>query len=171
MATAKQVAAIKYLVTRSHDANKLAKRIALHLLDASGGLHTDVCLSLVEGREGFSAVEVSDAGHSFARMLSMNLSTHLNQVMVAAGTGMHFTVHFGDYDPARASDPFDNSGQFAGWPEDKLSEPRLALKGTPMRYSFWLAATSYSRTARLAPAGRTELEAIDLTRTWLYDHD
>lgn len=168
MVTRKQIAALKYMIFASKNGIPLSKQILSLLIDRSQKLTKDVCLSLVEGREGYVADEISAAAHSVGAMRGSNCTTHLGALCHLMGVKFTFSVHYGDFDPTRKGDPFNNSGQFSGLPAKTVRDPKLARKGMPMRYTFWLAKKAYSRQAELIETNREELEKIDLKKSGLY---
>src|SRR3989344_7938377 len=129
MFTDKQIKALKYLMFKSRDGNDLVKRILVFLINSSKELTEQVSVSLMEDREGYSRDEVGEVGHGLHDMISSNGSTHLNELMTAVGTELHFSSHFGHYNERAI---FETAGQFSG--------------GYPMRYTFWLAKRSYGHS-------------------------
>ncbi|GEM_PF-5886226 len=84
--TDQQIAALKYLIFQSQDANDWAKRILVFLLDKSEGLKKEVTLTLKARKDGFKDIDIRDATKSLDQMLSGNCYTHLQEIMVAVGT-------------------------------------------------------------------------------------
>jgi hypothetical protein len=167
MVTAKQQAALKYLIYRAKDGTELSKRILTFLVGESSDFTKEVCLTLLEDRDGYTIEEIHNAALGLSAMQSSNGTTHLNQILHTMGSELCFSLHYGDYDPRRP-DPFNTDGQFVGWPEDKVVDLGLVKKGMPMRYTFWLANDNYSRSAHLLVANRDELEKITLAKPGLY---
>lgn len=168
LVTEKQIAALKYLVFHSRDANDLAKRIVAYLIEQSNGLVDGVCITLCADRQGYSAEEINTAAHHFGGMLSCNCNTHLSALMSAIGSDMHFSHHYGDFNPKRKR-RFSNDGQFAGLPPKIVSGGKRAVKqGMPLRYTFWLSLRPYTTDARFCPVMRKDLDTIDLERPGLY---
>lgn len=168
MVTAKQIAALKYLIFIAKDGTDLSKRVLAFLLDASEGLTKDVCLTLVADREGYTADEISAAAYGVDSMKSRNGTTHINQILHAMGIELKFSVHYGDFDPTRTDDPFNSYGQFAGLKAHEATEPGLVREGMPLRYTFWLSKEHYSLQATLVVATREKLEQINLEKPGLY---
>lgn len=167
MVTAKQIAALKYMIFRSKDGTELSKRILAFLIEESKGLTRSVCLTLMEGREGYTADEIQTAAHGVSDMLSGNGTTHLHEICLVMGWGVTFSLHYGDFDPSRNGNPMNTDGQFAGVREDQVSRPGLARKGMPLRYTFWFAAKEYSRQAELVIATREKLEQMEIKKSGL----
>ena len=171
--TKKQIAALKYLIFNAKDGTELTKRILAFLIDHSESLTKDVCLTLVENREGYSADEINNATNGFHAMLSCNRTTHLDQVIIAMGGEVGFSYHYGDFDPSRTGDPFNSDGIFPGYPAELVCAlperiPGLTREDMPLRYTFWLARGYYAKKAKLVKATRAELEAINLLMPGLY---
>lgn len=165
MITAKQITALKYMIFNAKNGTELSKRVLAFLIDSSEELTKEVCLSLVADREGYTADEISAAGHGVGAMESCNCTTHLCELLDVMGSELSFSVHYGDFDPARANDPFSQAGQFAGWHQ---ADPESRREGMPLRYTFWLSKKNYSRQATLVVATREELEQINLEKPGLY---
>lgn len=155
------------MVYRSGNGNELSKRILAFLIEKSTDLTKEVCLTLTEGKHGYSADEIRDAAFGISDMQSANGATHLYEIMCVMGSKLSFSLHYGDFNPFRPS-PLNTDGQFAGWPRDKVSDPGACTEGMPLRYTFWLSEDSYSRVAKLVVTNRAELEEIDLTKPGLY---
>lgn len=168
MVTSKQIAALKYLVFVAKNGSKLSKQVLAFLIDQSEGLTKEVCLTLVADRDGYTADEINVAGHGVGGMESCNFTTHLHELLVLMGSKLNFSLHYGDFDPTRAGDPFNSDGQFFGCAVHQVSRPGLIRKGMPLRYTFWLSKQDYSRQAKLVVATREKLEQIDLTKPGLY---
>ncbi|RJO58897.1 hypothetical protein C4546_04840 [Candidatus Parcubacteria bacterium] len=166
MVTARQIAALKYLIFVTRTDIPLTKQILAFLIDRSEELTKDVCLTLVADREGYSGKEI----HALALALDeIRSRIHLNELLLAMGCELIFSFHYGDFDPSRSDKIFSTAGQFAGAPEHLVStDPELAQEGMPMRYTFWLSRGYYSRQATLVIATRETLEQIDLKRPGLY---
>lgn len=162
MVTEKQFTALKYLICVSEDGNDLMKRILVFLIDQSEGLTKEVCLTLQDGREGYSGEEIHKA--AINGMFSSNGNTHLNELMILMGSELDFSLHFGDFDPTREGDPFNTDGQFPGFPKESVAggDEGLVRKDMPTRYTFWLSRGSYSRDASPVVATRKKLEKIKL---------
>jgi hypothetical protein len=167
MLTKKQIAALKFMIFEAKDGTPLTKQILSLLIDRSQELTKDVCLSLVDGREGYGADEINVAAHGVGAMTSGNGTTYLDELCVLMGAQLGFSVHYGDFDPTRSEDQFDTSGMFPGAPLKTVSDPRLVREGMPMRYTFWLSKKNYSRQAELITANREELEKIDIKKSGL----
>ena len=168
MFTPTQIAALKYLIFWAKNGSELSKRVLRFLLDQSEGLTREVCLSLVEGRDGYSSDEIHAAGLGVGAMQSCNCTTHLDAMTALMGCEFHFNFHYGDFDSIRVDEPLNNDGQFAGFRESQVKRPELVQKGAPMRYTFWFSRQDYSRDATLDFATREQLEQIDLTESGLY---
>ncbi len=168
MVTKKQIAALKYMIFNSKNGTPLTKQILALLIDRSEKLTKDVCLSLVEDPQGYTAEKIEEAAHGLDAMISGNCITHLDALCYLMGSKLGFSVHYGDFDPTRDGDPFDVSGMFPGFPNNKVSDPKLTLEGLPMRYTFWLARKYYSRNAELLQITKDELEQIDLKKPGLW---
>jgi hypothetical protein len=164
-----QIAALKYLIFRAKNGNcDLSKRILTLLIDKSERLTKDVCISLVDNREGYSGEEIENAAVGIDNMLSSLGTTHLDQILHAMNSAFSFRFHYGDYDSSRQDDPFNNDGQFPGWPKDKVQAEGLVLEGMPTRYTFWLSRVPYSRVAEAITISREELDQVDITKSGLY---
>ncbi len=127
-------------------------------------------MNLAESTGEYTSDEVYQAGIGVGAMQSGNCTTHLHEILEVTGTGLNFSVHYGDFDPSRKGDPCNTDGQFAGWDSSQVTRPGLVREGMPMRYTFWLACKDYSRKATLVVATREELEAIDLKKSGLYNN-
>ncbi len=167
MITDKQVRALKYLVYKSKYGSDLAKKIFFYLLDKSDNLTKEVCVSLVEGLSGYNNDEIHNAAFSVDFMKSCNLTTHLNEIFDAMGSGFNFSTHYGDFDPNR-EDIFNSDGMFVGWDRNQVSREGLIKEGMPMRYTFWLSEDEFSADANLIPFTRYEIDSIDLSKHGLY---
>ena len=167
-AKAKQIAALKYMIFVAKNGTELSKRVLGFLIDQSKELTKEVCLTLVADREGYTADEVNAAAYGVDAMKNCNYTTHLNQLLHVMGSELTFSIHYGDFDPARIDDPFNSDGQFVGWDESQVSRPGLIREGMPLRYTFWLSKQLYSRQATLVVAKREKLEQIDLEKPGLY---
>ncbi len=167
MLTPRQITALRYLIYRSTNGTELSKRILFLLIEASVNFTQEVCLTLVEDREGFTGTEIHEAALGLGAMQSSNCSTFLDQILIAMGSPFCFSVHYGDFNPSRPK-PFNCDGIFEGWPLEIVSSPDMATAGMPMRYTFWLAETSYTDSANLIVADYDRLNAIDITRPGLY---
>jgi len=154
MFTQMQIAALKYLISVAQGGTDLTKRVMEFLIDHSAGLTKEVCVTLVEGRDG-TADEIDKAARGVGRVMPEESLYHLFHAM---GSEFHFSSHYGDFDPARGDEPMNCDGMFAGG-EGFLSnpDPGMFKKGTPMRYTFWFAKGSYSRQAELIVASRKEI--------------
>ena len=168
MFTSKQIAALRYLIFNAKNGTELSKRVLAFLIESSNGLTKAVCLSLVADREGYTADEINTAGRGVDSMERCNGTTHLDEILQAMGSKLVFSVHYGDFNPARATDPFNTDGQFAGWGEHLVTDPGLVREGMPLRYTFWLSEEPYSRKATLVVATREEFEKINLEKSGLY---
>jgi len=164
--TPKQIAALRYMIFNAKNGTELSKRILAFLIDQSEGLTREVCLTLVEGREGYSAEEISDAAVGVGGMDSANGTTHLHELLLAMGSEINFSVHYGDFDPARVGDKFCYDGQYRG--QQGNCPHGLAREVMPLRYTFWLSKKSYSREVELVTATRAVLDQIDLGKPGLY---
>ena len=163
-----QIAALKYLIFKAHNTPDLSKRIMSFLIDQSEKLTKEVVLTLIENREDFSGEEIREAAYGIDRMLSSNGATHINEVLLATGSDLDFSIHYGDFDPNREPDHFNNAGQLAGMDRSLVFNPESVREGMPLRYTFWLSIGSYSRTASLVKVDREILEKIDLAKPGLY---
>lgn len=150
-----QVAALKYMIFSSQDGTELSKRILAFLINQSEGFTKEVCLTLVEDREGYTADEIRSASCTIH-------TTHLNQLFRIMGTEFIFSYHYGDFDPTRIGNPFSFAGQFAGADISQVVDPEAIREGMPERYTFWLAKHCYSDQAMLIITTRKELERIDI---------
>jgi len=168
MFTKKQIAALKYLIFNARNVVDLSKQVLAFLIEQSENLTKEVCLTLVDGREGFSAAEITAAGRGMSVMQSCNSTTHLHQILHAMGSELRFSFHYGDFDPSRKDDPFNAHGQFAGFKEEQVAYPGLVRDGMPIRYTFWFSKQDYSRQAKLVVATRNDLEQIDPAKPGLY---
>lgn len=164
MCTARQVAALKYLTFSNIKKGTLAKQILSILIDASEGLTKDVCLTLMEDREGYSADEIEKAVANISQVLSSAAPVRFNELLILTGSNLRFCLHYGDFNPNRAGDKFDTSGQFAsmGLQRSQVSKESLLTKGMPLRYTFWLAQKYYSREAVFVAVTREVLEATNV---------
>jgi hypothetical protein len=168
MFTFKQIAALRYMIFNAKNGTELSKRVLAFLIEASEELTKEVCLSLVADREGYTADEILAAGCGVSSMESCNGTTHLDQILHAMGSELRFSVHYGDFDPARTDDSFNSDGQFAGCSRSQVTRPGLVREGMPLRYTFWLSKTNYSRRATLVVATRELIEQINLKKPGLY---
>lgn len=168
MITKTQIAALKYLIFEAENGTELSKRILAFLIDRSEGLTREVCLTLVEDREGYTGEEIDSAARGVGGMISCNCTTHLGALASLSGSELCFSVHYGDFDPKRSGDKFSSAGIFAGVPLDMVRHPSLAQEGLPKRYTFWLAKEYYSNTAELVTTTRADLDLIDLNKSGLY---
>ncbi len=148
MLTQSQLDALKYLILVSKDGEVLAKKILLHLIAHSERLTKEVCLTVIEGREGFTSEEIEKAAYGVHDMQSSNGTTHLSEVMVAMGASMLFNLHSGDFDPDRQGDPFNHEFE----------------KDRRKRYTFWLDRTFYSREATYIPTSKVDLQKVDVRK-------
>ena len=168
MFTSKQIAALRYMSFNAKNGTELSKRVLALLIESSEELTKEVCTSLVADREGYTADEISAAGHGVGNMESCNGTTHIDQILHAMGSELSFSVHYGDFDPTRTDDPFNTDGMFAGWDRSQVSRDGLISEGMPLRYTFWLSKKNYSRQAKLVVATREELDQINLEKPGLY---
>lgn len=168
MFTPKQIAALRYLIFKSKDGNELAKRVSAFLIDRSEGLVKDVCITLVEGYEGYTANEIQGASSGFDSMTRSNRTTHINQILDAMGSDMGFSVHYGDFDPKRGDEALNCDGLFVGYPVEICHTPGLCREGMALRYTFWLSKGDYTPKADLVVVTRKDLEQIDLRKPGLY---
>lgn len=155
--SAKQIAALKYLIGHAQIKNELAKKIAFFLIDNSDALNSEVAICLFEGRDGYSDGEVSDAAHALDFLRSANGTTHIDAILTAMNTYMHFSIHYGHYEENNIN-AYSSLGQFPGFEEHP--------KNAPMRYTFWFSRRSYgyeSDALKLLPTpSKEELEAVSL---------
>ena len=162
MLTKMQIAVLRFLIFTTQHGTELTKRVMAYLIDQSRGLTLDVCLTLIEDRDGYSADEIRDAA------FDLDVKPIINQILLEMGSNLHFSLHFGDYDPNRNGKHLSSAGQFAGLPADKVSgPPDLTQEGFPVRYTFWLARQSYLNEATYVGAGREVLGLIDLEKSGL----
>lgn len=168
MITRKQIAALKYMIFNARDVDKLSKQLLAFLIDRSKKLTNEVCLTLVENRNGYTADEINAIANGVGWMCSSNGTTHLDQIFHVMGSKLHFSFHYGDFNPRRKDNPFSSAGQFAGVDECRVTNPELVRKGMPLRYTFWLSKKYYSRQARLVVAKRKNIEKIDIEKPGLY---
>jgi hypothetical protein len=171
MATDKQIAALKYLITKSKQGNDLVKKILWLLIDASENLTRPVSISLVEKESGFTADELRSAAISWKTMVSCNLTTHLHALCELAGTNLFFSAHYGAYEE---SGEFSTEGMFSGIPREMASGHENDRDNMPVRYTFWLAEKTYGHSGQGHPvkATREEIETIDIYHDYLYGlHD
>lgn len=167
MITSKQVAALRFIIFKSREGTDLTKRILAYLIDQSHGLTKEVCLTLIEGRDGFAYDDIDQAARSLGPMQSLGGALHLPEIMKAMNCGMIFSVHYGDFDPS-ADEVVSTIGMF---PTDNLrliADPAQGLRNVRLRYTFWLARGCYSETAALVRVHKDELDQIDLTKPGLY---
>lgn len=168
MFTAKQIAALKFLLYNANVRNQTTKQILALLINRSRKLAKEVCLTLVQDRDGYTAEEIDAAAKTVSILLSSNSTTHLNEVLKAMGSDFVFSVHYGDFNPSRSKDQFSAEGMFAGFDKSQVSDGKLLTEGMPLRYTFWLAKDYYSRQAVLVKATRDSFEKINLGRPGLY---
>lgn len=167
--SAQQIKALKYLISITKDGAVLSKRLVMLLLDRSEGLTKEVCITLQDSREGYTADEITEAARGFDALTSSTGVTFFDQIICAAGSEFRIGMHYGDFDPTRKEKPFSNAGQFSGMPSSMLGknfDPEIVREGMPLRYTFWLSKENYSRKASLVIATREELEQINLIH-WL----
>ena len=165
MSTKKQLAALKYLITKSKHGNDAGKRLYWYLIDRSAGLTKEVCVTLTEGKEGYSTKEIQELARSLDGMTSSNGTTHLDAIMNAIGSNFSFNFHYGHFD---RNGKFDTSGMFAGASVGLVLDPKLARLNVPLSYTFWLAPGFYSGSAKRIKVTRQKLETIDLSKPGLY---
>ena len=168
MFTTRQIAGLRYMIFNAKAGTDLSKRILAFLIDRSEELTKEVCLTLVENREGYTADEISAAAYGVGAMQSSCRTTHLDELLCVMGSELCFSVHYGDFDPDRAGDLFNSDGQFAGWDRTQVARDGKIREGMPLRYTFWLAKRLYSRRTALVASTREELEQINLKKPGLY---
>ena len=156
MYTEEQIAALKYLISKSRNPD-LKKQILVLLIDSSEGLSKGVCITLIDGREGYSGEEISDAAYVFD-------TCSINKVLRAMGSELVLSVHYGDFDPSREGRPFSSAGIFAGANPLLVGNPESVRENMPTRYTFWLAKDFWSSKAELVETTREVLEQIDLKK-------
>ena len=157
MFTSNQIAALRYMIFNAKNGTELSKRVLAFLIESSEGLTKEVCLTLVVDREGYTADEIRAAGHGVDSMGSGNGTTYLDQILAAMGSELSFSVHYGDFDPTRTSDPFNCDGQFGDWDRSQVIHSGPTPESMPPRYTFWFSKQNYSRQAALVVATREEL--------------
>lgn len=162
MVTSKQIAALKYLIFNSKRSD-LTKRLLTHLIHKSEGLKREVCLTLWENREGYTAKEIRELVEEID-----SDSNQLHGLTYLAGADLTFSLHYGDFDPQRSNDPFSSEGQFAGRSPEEVLDKKLITKGMPLRYTFWLGKGFHSRRAHYITTSRAELEKINIHNSGLY---
>ena len=168
MVTKKQIAALKYMIFIIKNENELSKRILAFLVDQSNKLTKEVCITLVADREGYTASEIEKAAYAIGGMSSSNGTTHLYELLSLMGGKLYFSFHYGDFDPVRIDDPFNNDGQFAGFGVSQVRKPELVIEGMPPRYTFWFSKKNYSRQAIYVVATREILEQVNIKESGLY---
>jgi hypothetical protein len=165
MVTTKQIAALKYLVAASKHGNDTAKRVIWFLIDKSNRLSKEVCVTLTQGQEGYSAEEIDEIVRTLHGITSCNGTTHLNEIFKVTGTDFVFDLHYGHFG---SDGSFDTSGMFPGAPTHMVLDPKLTILNQPRRYTFWLSKKMYSKSAERIPVTRKEIKAIDLSKPGLY---
>lgn len=162
MVTTQQVAALKYLIGKSKETQKLLpKQVMFFLINQSEKLSREICVVLREDVHG-TCEEISAVGHEVDWFNSSNGSTHLNEVFTAMGIRLKFSVHYGNLED---TGHLNSLGQFPGAIDaHKVQYPVHA----PMRYTIWLAKPFYSRTAKILTVTRKELDEIDVSKPGLY---
>jgi len=167
---ARQIAALKYLIFNAKQVDVLSKQILGFLIDKSEGLTKEVCITLTEDKEGYSAREIDEAMSGISNMESCNGWTHIDQIMILFGSDFRFSLHYGDFDPNRVGNEFDNSGQFSnmGLDRSQVTSDKVLVRGMPLRYTFWLAKERYSRKANFIIITRKELSSINIETPGLY---
>jgi hypothetical protein len=168
MVTAKQVAALKYLIFKAKNGTQTSKRILAFLIDQSDRFTQEVCCTLTEGLDGYSGEEVHEAALGVGSMQSCVRTTHIDEVLQVLGCEFEFSVHYGDFDPTRKGDPFNADGIFAGLPENLVTHPGKVREGLPCRYTFWLSREPYSGNANRIRVQRATLDQINLLKPGLY---
>src|SRR3989344_1897081 len=168
MITKKQVVALKYMIFKANDGTDLSKRVLAFLIDQSRMLTREICLTLVDNREGYMADEINAAARGIDAMYSCNCKTKLGAILHVMGSKLQFSVHYGDFNPSRNGDPFNTDGQFAGFNRSQVQSDGEIREGMPVRYTFWLSKRFYSRREVLVTATRKRLELIDLSKPGLY---
>lgn len=163
-----QISALKYLISVSKEGTTLTKRILWFLLDNFSG--KGVCITLTEGKGGFTKKEIQEAAFGLGRMQSVAYSTHLGAIMRVTGRTVFFDFGYGNFDSKRGSSLFNSDGQFAGAPLDTVLEPGYASQGMPLRYTFWLSKEGCYKKAELLKATKRTLNKIDLKNSGLYPH-
>lgn len=165
MFTTRQIAALKYIIFNLNNETELPKRVLAFLIESSDGFTKEVCLSLVDGREGYDAGQITAAAHGVD---NINITNYLCQILDVMGSEFKFSVHYGDFDPSRVDGPLNTDGMFPGLKKSQVSRKGLVRKDMPLRYTFWLSLTPYSPQAKLVVATMEKLNQIDLTRPGLY---
>ncbi len=135
MVTEKQVEAIKYLILHSKKVSGFAKKICLLLLERSELLTKPISISIIELENGYLRSHAEKMYNGIHDMCSPNEDTHLNALMLAAGSDFSFSTHSGSYDG-----------------KGKLVE----LSGKTS-YTAWLSPTRYDTNAEKID---TELETV-----------
>jgi hypothetical protein len=103
MINAKQLKALRYLITQSKDASFIAKEVAIFFLNNSESLTKDVYACFTPA-SGFSKIEVKEIHNGIHNMLSSNGSTFLTQIFQAAGSELSFQHCCGAYDASGKHD-------------------------------------------------------------------
>ncbi len=165
MITARQVAALKYLIAASRHGTDAAKQLIWFLIENSAHLSKEVCVTLTEGKEGYSEDEIRALAMSLNQITRTSGTTHLNEILKVMGVEMSFSLHFGHFG---ADGEVDSSGIFPGVPPEKVSDPKLTNLNMPCRYTFWLAFSHFARSAECVPVTRKQIETFDLSRPGMY---
>lgn len=157
MITPKQIAALKYLVSKSLNGTDLMKRIIFLMIDSSKGLSVPVSITIMEIINGYSRREIQAAILSLEAMNSCNENTHLNEMLALAGSDFLFTVHYGHYE----GDKFDSEGMFHGCDIPGYKNER----DRPLRYTIWFAKGHYGQSGKgkfLKTPASDEIKKISL---------
>lgn len=168
MYSARRIVALKYLIFTQPQIPLLAKRVMSFLIDNSGQLTKDVCVTLT----------ADDVNYSDGELLAAAVkgpSNYTYAILRAMGSRKHFSAHYGDYDESRGEKPLCCAGQFA-WADplyvggNAEEVARLTLKGMPSRYTYWLASDSYSRkSARIDVTSRDLNEIVISSSSMMLD--
>ena len=92
--TRKQIAAIKYLIANSPDANNLGKRLLWWMIDKSKRFTQEVAIEIPKTNQNDKQIRGAIVG--IHHILSCHGLTHLNEVLTAAGAGLHFCEGISD---------------------------------------------------------------------------
>ncbi len=168
MLTVKQQEEVRLAISASKDGNELVKKILWFLLKMSEGGTKEVCLTLEQEVNGYSAAEIRSAADSLSMMCSTTGSTHVCELLASKGSEMLFSFHYGNLDPSTGG--LDTEGQFGFRPGIKF--PQNCLDNIrPLRYTFWLSPRFHSHTATQFVVSKEILDAIDLKKPELQNED
>ncbi len=141
MITDRQIKALKYLIWQSDEATGLTKQLLYFLIDASKGLLEPVSVSIFEGVDEFTSIDLEEITDGFIRITSSNCSFHQHALLTAMGSPLEFSQHYGHYEK---NGIFSSEGQFGRTPQNAPGHEDD--RSMPRRFTFWLAEQSYGHS-------------------------